>query len=132
MRRGALGFARPGASPTRHAPGATGRNVVGNCEVSVHSHRYKANVQTVVVTAMASKLGCVFNRPKGIAEMTKPLARTAAMAVVMTTAMAWNLPVCARAPAPNRVPATAANASALAPASGRFGPRTAPVSKPPS
>ena len=86
--------------------------------------------------------------------MTKPLVRSAAAAVVMTTAMAWNVPAFAQMPMPSRTPAastsgaartarpaTATNATApAAPASGAasapppaqstFGPSAGPESKP--
>ncbi|CAM5778272.1 hypothetical protein ACFOHU_13300 [Ottowia pentelensis] len=73
--------------------------------------------------------------------MSKPLARTAA-AVVMTTAMAWNLPASAQTPAPSRpaatstrsaaAPAVPASAPASAPkaAQSSFGPSSGPASKP--
>ena len=78
--------------------------------------------------------------------MTKQLARTAA-AVVMTTAMAWNVPVFAQAPASSRGPATrpttttalpaqapaiaaSTAASAPPPSRGHFGPGAAPAPKP--
>ena len=86
--------------------------------------------------------------------MTKQLVRNAAAAVVMTTAMAWNVPAFAQMPMPSRTPAasspraagtarpaTATNATApAAPASGaaaapppaqsNFGPSAGPETKP--
>ncbi len=48
--------------------------------------------------------------------MSKSRVRTAAAAVVMTTAMAWNVPLFARAPASNRTPAAGAQPAAGIPA----------------
>ena len=88
--------------------------------------------------------------------MTKQLVRNAAAAVVMTTAMAWNVPAFAQMPMPSRTPAassprasstarpaTATNATAPAapapasgaasappPAQSNFGPSAGPESKP--
>ncbi len=60
--------------------------------------------------------------------MTKQLARTAA-AVVMTTAMAWNLPASAQTPAPSR-PASATSTRGATPAAPAAAPASAPASAP--
>lgn len=83
--------------PTAHHPLVSGSvfSRVGICNVSMHSHRYNANIHELPCNAQSRQTGPPVQLDEEVFLMNTRSLRTIPAALLMTTAAAWSLPAAA-------------------------------------
>jgi hypothetical protein len=86
------------------------------CNVSVHSHRYNTNVCARHVTLRAGRLASCSTTERYSHMSQRRILRTVPAALLMTTALAWNLPAGAQGTTGSSAHPPAGSAQRLPPA----------------